>query len=103
MPWIYLVLAGLFEIGGPIGLKTAQVSATKGITITALFMIMSSYCFYEAQKVIPIGTAYAVWSGIGAAVTFLLGIFMYSDSVTFMRCAGITLIAAGVILLKLSD
>ena len=81
MSWLYLVLAGLFEIGWPVGLKIAQESTTRwsGILIAVVFMVLSGFLLWLAQRQIPIGTAYAVWTGIGAAGTFLVGIFFYGD------------------------
>src|SRR5215210_6941816 len=67
--WIALVLAGLFEIGWPVGLKMAQEPATRvaGICVAVIFMGVSGFLLWWAQKQIPIGTAYAIWTGIGAA------------------------------------
>ncbi|MCR6650442.1 MAG: SMR family transporter [Cellvibrionaceae bacterium] len=72
MPWLYLILAGLFEIGWPVGLKIAQQPETrvKGIIIAVIFMGVSGFLLWLAQRDIPIGTAYAIWTGIGAAGTF---------------------------------
>lgn len=104
LAWTYLITAGLFEIGWPVGLKMAQ---TPGKTITGIFlagtcMVISGYLLYLAQKSIPMGTAYAVWTGIGAAGTFILGIYLYGDSVNMMRIFAVLLIISGVILLKLA-
>ena len=104
LAWTYLVTAGLFEIGWPVGLKMAQ---TPGKTITGVIlagtcMAISGYLLYLAQKQIPMGTAYAVWTGIGAAGTFILGIYLYGDSVNMMRISAVLLIISGVILLKLA-
>ena len=75
MSWIYLVLAGLFEIGWPVGLKMAQEPETRrtGIAVAIGFMSVSGFLLWLAQRHIPMGTAYAVWTGIGAAGTFLVG------------------------------
>lgn len=104
MAWLYLVLAGLFEIAWPIGLKMAQggVSTAKGVTIAVLGMGLSGFFLWLAQRQIPIGTAYAVWTGIGAAGTFLIGIFFYGDPASLLRYMGVFLIIAGVITLKLA-
>ena len=104
LAWTYLITAGLFEIGWPVGLKMAQ---TPGKTITGIFlagtcMVISGYLLYLAQKSIPMGTAYAVWTGIGAAGTYILGIYLYGDSVNMMRIFAVLLIISGVILLKLA-
>lgn len=104
MNWIYLVLAGLFEIGWPIGLKMAQAPATRitGILVAVIFMGISGFLLWLAQRTIPIGTAYAIWTGIGAAGTFLVGVVIYNDPTSLMRFAGVALIIAGVVTLKLA-
>ncbi|MFN3809437.1 MAG: DMT family transporter [Roseateles asaccharophilus] len=104
MSWIYLVLAGLLEIGWPVGLKMAQEPQTRwlGIAIAVGFMGASGFLLWLAQRHIPIGTAYAVWTGIGAAGTFLVGVMFYGDPSSLMRFAGVLLIVAGVVTLKLA-
>ena len=104
MPWIYLVLAGLFEIGWPVGLKLAQQINTRitGIIIAIFCMALSGLLLWLAQKQIPIGTSYAVWTGIGAAGTFLVGVVFFEDSTNLMRFLGVLLIIGGVAVLKLS-
>ena len=102
--WTYLITAGLFEIGWPVGLKMAQ---TPGETITGIILAgaciaISGFLLYLAQRHIPMGTAYAVWTGIGAAGTFVMGIFLYDDPVGAMRIFSALLIISGVILLKLA-
>ena len=104
MSWLYLVLAGLFEIGWPIGLKIAQESESlwRGIAMAVCFMLLSGLMLWLAQRHIPIGTAYAVWTGIGAAGTFLVGVLYYGDPASFPRYLGVSLIVAGVVVLKLA-
>jgi len=104
MSWVYLVLAGLFEIGWPVGLKMAQqpTSRWSGVAIAVFFMILSGLMLWLAQRQIPLGTAYAVWTGIGAAGTFLVGIYVYGDPTSIARYLGVALIVLGVITLKLS-
>lgn len=104
MSWIYLLLAGLFEIGWPVGLKMAQVPATRvsGFVVAGTFMLISGALLWLAQRTIPIGTAYAVWTGIGAAGTFLVGVLYYGDPTSFTRYLGIALIVAGVATLKMA-
>ena len=67
MAWIYLILAGVLEIGWPVGLKMAQQPNTRitGIIVAVVFMLLSGYLLFLAQKQIPMGTAYAVWTGLG--------------------------------------
>ncbi|WP_338664804.1 multidrug efflux SMR transporter [Pararoseomonas sp. SCSIO 73927] len=105
MGWLYLVLAGLLEIGWPVGLKMAQVPATRwlGIVVALAFMGASGTLLWMAQRQIPLGTAYAVWTGIGAAGTFLVGIMIYGDPTSVARSAGVALIIGGVVVLKLAS
>ena len=104
MSWLYLVLAGLFEIGWPVGLKMAQNAETRwsGIGVAVGFMAASGFMLWLAQRQIPIGTAYAVWTGIGAAGTFLVGVLYYGDPTSIARYLGVALIVAGVITLKVA-
>ena len=104
MAWVYLLLAGLFEIGWPVGLKMAQEVETRviGIVIAVAFMAISGVLLWLAQEQIPIGTSYAIWTGIGAAGTFLVGVFFYGDPSSLGRYMGVALIVAGVATLKLS-
>ena len=105
MAWLYLILAGLFEIGWPIGLKMAQVSATRiqGICVAILFIGLSGLFLWLAQRQIPLGTSYAVWTGIGAAGTFTVGVVFYGDTANLIRILGIFLIITGVITLKAAN
>lgn len=105
MSWMYLVFAGLLEIGWPVGLKLAQSPSTRfgGIVMAVGFMAASGFFLWLAQRHIPIGTAYAVWTGIGAAGTFLVGVMFFGDVTSLMRYAGVALIVAGVITLKLAS
>lgn len=105
MAWIYLPLAGLFEIGWPAGLKISQ-SAGKfgyGIALAVISMTVSGALLWLAQRDIPIGTAYAVWTGIGAAGTFLIGVMFFGDTQNTMRAVSLMLIVCGVIGLKLAS
>jgi quaternary ammonium compound-resistance protein SugE len=104
MGWIYLVGAGLLEIGWPVGLKMAQDPATRwsGIAIAIVFMAASGWLLWLSQRTIPIGTAYAVWTGIGAAGTFLVGVMFYGDPATWARFLAVGLIIGGVVMLKLA-
>ncbi|MAC34629.1 MULTISPECIES: multidrug efflux SMR transporter [Idiomarina] len=105
MAWIYLIIAGLLEIGWPVGLKVSQESETRwlGIGMAIIFMLFSGVMLWLAQREIPIGTAYAVWTGIGAAGTFLVGVLYFGDPSSIARYAGVALIVAGVIVLKLAS
>lgn len=105
MAWVYLVLAGIFEIGWPIGLKMAQEENTRllGLGVALFFMAVSGYLLFVAQKTIPMGTAYAVWTGIGAAGTFVVGVMIYGDPSSLVRYFGVALIILGVIVLKMGS
>lgn len=105
MSWIYLLVAGILEIGWPVGLKLAQSASTRisGVAMAVSFMAASGSFLWLAQKNIPIGTAYAIWTGIGAAGTFLVGVMFFGDASSLLRYAGVALIVAGVITLKLAS
>jgi quaternary ammonium compound-resistance protein SugE len=104
MSWIYLVTAGLFEIGWPVGLKWAQEPGKPvfGVALAVAAMTVSGALLFLAQKEIALGTAYAVWTGIGAAGTFLVGLWLFGDPGNFGRYLGVVLIIAGVVTLKLA-
>jgi quaternary ammonium compound-resistance protein SugE len=104
MSWIYLIIAGFFEIGWPLGFKLSQVTSYRilWIIFSIVSMALSGTFLWMAQRQIPIGTAYAVWTGIGAAGTFLIGMACFGDAVTLGRTLGVSLIIAGVVTLKLS-
>jgi quaternary ammonium compound-resistance protein SugE len=101
MAWTYLLIAGLLEIGWAVGLKY-----THGFTrlwpsiVTVAAMIASFVLLSHALKAIPIGTAYAVWTGIGAAGTAVIGIVLFGESREWTRLVCLGLIVAGVIGLK---
>ena len=102
--WLFLFLAGLCEIGWPIGLKISQTTnkVALGIIIAVVSMAISGYFLWMAQKQIPIGTAYAVWTGIGAAGTFVVGVLVFGDASSVLRWLGVALIIGGVVTLKLA-
>ncbi|GFK94073.1 Quaternary ammonium compound-resistance protein SugE [Fundidesulfovibrio magnetotacticus] len=103
--WFWLVVAGLFEVGWPVGLKMAQTpgKVALGVALAVACMGLSGWLLWLAQKSIPMGTAYAVWTGIGAAGTFLVGVAFHGDPAGLARVAGVGLIVAGVALLKLAS
>lgn len=103
MPWIYLVVAGLLEIGWAIGLKfTAGFSRPWPSVATVSAMIASFLLLAQALKVIPVGTAYAIWTGIGAAGTAVIGMMFLGESREMLRVLCLVLIVAGVVGLKLA-
>lgn len=102
MPWILLFLAGLLEIGWAIGLKYSEgFSRTLPATLTIVAMILSVVLLGLALRDLPLGTAYAIWTGIGTVGTALLGIYLFGDAATAARLACIGLIVAGIAGLKL--
>jgi quaternary ammonium compound-resistance protein SugE len=100
--WMFLLLAGFFEICFTIALKYSQ-GFTKLVPsmITVCFIVLSFFSVSQAMKTIPIGTAYAVWAGIGAAGTVICGIIFFGDSSHIVRLISIFLIIVGIIGLKL--
>jgi quaternary ammonium compound-resistance protein SugE len=102
MAWTVLFVAGLFEVGWAIGLKyTAGFTRWWPSVLTIAAMIVSVYLLAVAVRTLPIGTGYAVWTGIGAAGTVILGIVLLGEPATFARLACIGLILAGIVGLKL--
>jgi quaternary ammonium compound-resistance protein SugE len=101
---MFLLIAGLFEIGWPVGLKMAQHpgKVALGVLVAVACMGVSGWLLWLAQKQIPMGTAYAVWTGIGAAGTFAVGVLCYGDAASLMRYFGVALIVGGVVVLKLA-
>ena len=104
MAWILLIIAGLFEIGWPLGFKLPSMHSKYFIWfigLSILSMGLSGYFLYLAQKSIPIGTAYVIWTGIGAIGTVLLGILFFHDSANIFRLLFLSLILIGIVGLKL--
>jgi quaternary ammonium compound-resistance protein SugE len=101
--WIMLAAAGLFEVVWAIGLKYAE-GFTKPVpsAITIGAMIVSMWLLAQAARDLPIGTAYAVWTGIGAVGAALLGIMLFQESANLARLGCIALIVLGIVGLKLS-
>ena len=104
MAWFFLLIAALFEVGWAIGLKYTHGFTRLWPSIwTGGAMIGSMYLLATAARTLPIGTAYAVWTGIGAAGTAVLGAILFSEPVTVSRIAGIAMIVLGVFVLRLSN
>ena len=102
MAWIYLVVAGLFECGWAIGLKyTDGFTKLLPSLLTISAMAISFWLLSVAMKTIPIGTAYAVWTGIGAVGVAILGIVLFGESRDIMRVICLLLIVSGIVGLKL--
>ena len=104
MDWLYLTVAGLLEIAWAVGLTyTDGFSRPWPSAATVLAMLMSFYFLAQALKTIPVGTGYAVWTGIGASGTAILGIVLYSEPAALLRLASLGLIIMGIVGLKVSS
>ena len=104
MAWINLAIAGILEVFWAISLKyTEGFSKLWPNLFTVFGMVASFYFLAQALKVIPVGTGYAIWTGIGAAGTAILGIVLFGESAAPARLACITVIVAGIIGLKLTS
>lgn len=101
IPWLYLFLAGVCEIGWPVGLKLAANNRWWALFAIAT-MAASGLLLFLAQKAIPMGTAYAVWTGIGAVGAFVVGIIWFEDPATAARMAAVGFIVIGIVGLKLA-
>lgn len=105
MAWLFLVLAGICEVGWPIGLKLGGVDSLPRIlwiVFAVICMAASGALLLLAQREIPMGTAYAIWTGIGAVGAFGIGVAFFGDALSLMRLLAIGLIVAGIVLLKLA-
>lgn len=102
MPWVTLLLAGVFEVGWAVGLKyTAGFTRLYPTLATAASMIVSLTLLGLALKSLPLGTAYAVWTGVGTIGTAILGIVLFREPATALRLVCIGLIATGILGLRL--
>lgn len=103
MDWIVLIIAGLFEVGWAIGLKYTEGFTRLWPTLgTVLSMAVSFVLLGVTMRSLPVGTAYAVWVGIGAVGTVILGIFLFGESAEPLRLVSLGLICAGIIGLKMA-
>jgi len=102
MTWIYLIIAGLFECGWAIGLKyTEGFSRLTPSILTVAAMAISFWLLSTAMKTIPVGTAYAVWTGIGAVGVAIMGMVLFGESRDVFRIISLVLIVSGIVGLKL--
>jgi quaternary ammonium compound-resistance protein SugE len=103
MDWLYLVIAGIFEVVWAIGLKYSQ-GFTKLFPSLVTFggMIISFYLLSISIKTLPIGTAYTIWTGIGALGSVILGILLFNEPINVSRILFLSLILAGIIGLKIT-
>ncbi|MNF42134.1 Quaternary ammonium compound-resistance protein SugE [compost metagenome] len=103
MSWIILLFAGLFEVCWAIGLKyTDGFSRPIPTLLTVAAMIVSLALLGLAMKELPLGTAYAIWTGVGAVGTVVAGIILFGESMALIRLASVALIVCGLLGLKLS-
>lgn len=104
MPWILLILAGLLEVGWAIGLKYTEGFTRLWPSVgTVAAMAMSLALLGIAMKSLPVGTAYAVWVGVGAVGTVILGIVLFDEPANALRIGSVLLIVAGLVGLKLAS
>jgi quaternary ammonium compound-resistance protein SugE len=101
--WLMLVVAGLLEVGWALGLKQSDGFTRLWPSILTVLGALGSFWLLSlAMKDLPVGTAYAVWVGIGAVGTAILAVFLFGEPVNAMRVAGIALIIGGIVALKLA-
>jgi quaternary ammonium compound-resistance protein SugE len=105
MAWLFLLIAGILEIGWPLGMKFSQTTSNKTawIIFSVICMAGSGYFLYLAQKQISMGTAYAIWTGIGALGALSLGILLFKDPVSFWRMFSAMMVVIGIVGLKLTS
>ena len=106
MGWVYLLIAGLMEIGWPVGLKLAWSESGFRVwpaVFATVVMGLSGVFLFLAQRTIPMGTAYAVWTGIGAVGAFTVGVVAFKEPAQLARVISVGLIVAGIVGLKLSS
>ena len=104
MAWIFLIFAGIFEIVWAYSMKMSEgfTKLTPSI-ITLFFMILSFGLLAYAMRTLPLGTAYTIWTGIGAIGSFLVGILILGEPTTAMRMLAAVLIVSGLVLMKVSS
>ena len=110
MAWLYLVLAGLFELGWPLGMELASTAQTQGnsqgfylwMGFSLIAMVLSVLFLYLGQRTVPMGTAYLMWTGIGGVGTALVGIFLFHESADLVRIVSLMAVIAGLMGLSLS-
>ncbi|MDP2136812.1 MAG: multidrug efflux SMR transporter [Candidatus Didemnitutus sp.] len=104
MAWIWLIVAGALEIGWAVGLKYTQGFSKLWPSVTTVVLMLASFwCLAQAVKVLPLGTSYAIWTGIGAVGTAIAGIMLFKEPATAARLACIVLIVGGILGLKVTN
>ena len=103
MPWVWLIIAGILEVAWLIGLKYADGFTRFWPSVaTVLLMLASFWCLAQAVRGLPLGTSYAIWTGIGAVGTAILGMILFKEPATAARVACMALIVGGIVGLKLA-
>ena len=104
MSWLYLVTAGLFEIVWAVAMKQSDGFTRPVPTIIMLVAMIASFALLSlSMKTLPLGTAYMIWTGIGAVGAFLVGVMLLGEQISAMRIAAAVLIASGIVMMKLSS
>ena len=104
MAWLFLILAGLLEIVWAFGMKWSDWFSRPIPSILAVIAMLASFGLLAlAMKSLPLGTAYAVWTGIGAVGTFIIGVVILNEPLSIMRVSAALMIAGGLLLMKLSS
>ena len=104
MAWVYLVIAGIFEVVWAAAMKQSEGFTRIGPSVVTIAAMIVSFALLSlSMRSLPLGTAYTVWTGIGAVGAFLVGIFAFGESASAMRIAAAVLIVAGLMLMKASS
>ena len=104
MPYLFLVVAGLLEVGWAYSMKLSDGFSRVGPTVATFGLMAASFFLLSlAMRSLPLGTAYAIWTGIGALGAFLVGILVLGESANPMRLAAAALILGGIVLMKVSS
>lgn len=103
MSWVYLVIAGLFEVVWAFSMKQSDGFTRPGPTVVTIAAMIASFALLSlSMKSLPLGTAYTIWTGIGAVGAFLVGIAMLGEAASAMRIVATLLIVAGLVLMKIA-
>ncbi|WP_210236265.1 multidrug efflux SMR transporter [Ochrobactrum sp. CGA5] len=103
LAWLLLIIAGFLDVAWAISMKYAEGYTRPGWTILSLALLAAFvYLLGRVLEVLPVGNAYAIWTGIGAAGTVLLGIALFGETINLMRLGGVALIVVGIVALKLA-
>ncbi|MET4272453.1 MULTISPECIES: multidrug efflux SMR transporter [unclassified Bradyrhizobium] len=103
MAWLMLVIAGLLDVGWAISMKYAEGYTRSGWSVVSLVLLVAFVVLLgRALKVLEVGVAYSVWTGIGAAGTFVMGVALFGEALSAMKLAGIALVLMGIVAIKLA-